>query len=131
MNSISHKPESGKQFSTADPALSRDIDRLIGRTWAPINYAEAESAIANALRWSVDRLRSYGTPDYVKSDRADIAIRLLVNLNLWVDKLALIETRDGGSQMQPNARILELIAELQPFGFAIACAVDRDGKRFH
>ena len=74
-------------------------------------------------------MRSYGAPGYAKSDRADIALRLLHNLNFWTDKLALIETEDSGAQMAANTRIFELIEGLIPAGFAIACAVDRSGER--
>ena len=135
MQSVPANSGLGKRFSppsgaAADPSLSREIDLLIGRTFAHLDHAEAEQAIAKALRWNVDRVRSYGTPGYAKSDRADIAIRLLHSLNAWADKLYLIETSDSGAQMAANTRIFELIEELAPAGFAIACAVDRSGERF-
>lgn len=136
MENVSPNSASGNRFSppsapSADPKLSREINLLIGRTFAHLEHATVEQAIAKVLRCTVGAVRSYGAaPGYVKTDRADIAVRLLRNLNCWADKLSLVETADSGAQMAANTRIFELIELLAPAGLSIACALDRSGERF-
>ncbi|HLW52932.1 MAG TPA: hypothetical protein VKW06_08815 [Candidatus Angelobacter sp.] len=113
-------------------AASQAIDRALltqGARLSHLSRAEVLPAIIEISGLSETEIANYfddGRESF-RTDGSDIALRLFANLNLWVDKLSLIETPNGGWQLEANPRISELRENLRPFGFFVACCIDAGG----